>query len=324
MRNNTYFTTITDGSSSDRSNGTLAGEQLPQGMKVNYQIISEVLPIAVVIVLTNSLVFYLFAKRKSLLTSTNCLLLSLSLCDFMTGFIAIPLFIILAIGVLDINPAASVQLGLFVPTFNNSLTISAAYHILLITLEGYYAIKKPFVHRQLTKKSMLKIALVVWLTSAVIAFMPYAWFRKMFTDRISYQKIQFGYITFCLTFVFLVPCILIVVSQVRMFKIIAERGRCALTRRGTSQQRARQDKKCLIIFALMAFIYLACWLPWFVLSLCFSLWFPKSQETIAILNNLSKVFVIFRFVTSVINPVLYTFFKRDFLDAFRNLVLKKN
>lgn len=320
MQNNTYF--ITNRSSSDR-NRTFAGEQLPQGMKVNYQVISEVLPIAIAIVLTNSLVFYLFAKRKSLRTPTNCLLLSLSLCDFMTGFIAIPLFIIMVIGVLDINQAALVQFGVFVVFFNNALAISAAYHILLITLERYFAIMKPFVHRQLTKKSMMKIALVVWLTSVVIGYMPYAWFWKRFTDRISYQKIQFGYITFCLTFVFLVPCILIVVSQVRMFKIIAERGRCALTRRGTSQQKTGQDKKCLIIFSLMAFIYLACWLPWFVLSLCFSLWFPKSQETNAILDDLSKVFGIFRFVTSVVNPVLYTFFKRDFLDAFKKLILKK-
>ena len=323
MQNDTYF--ITNRSSSDR-NRTFADEQLPQGMKANYQVISEVLPIAIVIVLTNSLVFYLFAKRKSLRTPTNCLLLSLSLCDFMTGFIAIPLFIIMVIGLqgmLDINLTALVQFSHFVVTSNNALAISAAYHILLITLERYFAIMKPFVHRQLTKKSMMKIALVVWLTSLVIGYMPYAWFWKSFTDRISYKKIQFGYITFCLTFVFLVPCILIVVSQVRMFWIIAERGRCALTRRGTSQQRARQDKKCLIIFALMAFIYLACWLPWFVLSLCFSLWFPQSQETSAILDNLSQVFGIFRFVTSVVNPVLYTFFKRDFLDAFKTLVLKK-
>ena len=324
MQNNTYF--ITNRSSSERSNGTLSGEELPQGMKVNYQVISEVLPIAIVIVLTNSLVFYLFAKRKSLRTPTNCLLLSLSLCDFVTGFIAIPLFIIMVIGLqgmLDMNLTALVQFGHFVVTSNNALAISAAYHILLITLERYFAIMKPFVHRQLTKKSMMKIALVVWLTSLVIGYMPYAWFWKKFTDPISYQKIQFGYITFCLTFVFLVPCILIVVSQVRMFKIIAERGRCALTRRETSQQRAKQDKKCLTIFALMAFIYLACWLPWFVLSLCFSLWFPKSKETNAILDHLSQVFGIFRFVTSVVNPVLYTFFKRDFLNAFKTLVLKK-
>lgn len=115
MQNNTYF--ITNRSSSERSNGTLSGEELPQGMKVNYQVISEVLPIAIVIVLTNSLVFYLFAKRKSLRTPTNCLLLSLSLCDFMTGFIAIPLFIIMGIGMqgmLDISLAALVQFGLFV------------------------------------------------------------------------------------------------------------------------------------------------------------------------------------------------------------------
>lgn len=84
-----------------------------------------------------------------------------------------------------------------------------------------------------------------------------------------------------------------------------------------------RKKKCLLVFALMAFMYAACWLPWFVLSLWFSFWFPLSDETFAVLDYLSKVFAIFRFVTSAANPVLYTFFKRDFLNAFKKLVLKK-
>ena len=289
-------------------------------MKPDYQVVCEVLPIAIVIVLVNSLVFYLFAKCKSLRTSTNCLLLSLSVCDFMTGFVAIPLFLTLVMRVM--KPPASVNFGFFVLIFNNVLVISASYHILAITLERYFLIVKPFTHRRLSKKSMFKVALAVWFVSAVIASMPYTWFSKKLTDR--YKKIQFGYITFCLTFVFLVPCILIMVSQFTMFRTIAKRGRCALSvRGGTNQRNVRQEKKCLLVFALMAFMYAACWLPWFVLSLWFSFWFPLSDETFAVLDYLSKVFAIFRFVTSAANPVLYTFFKRDFLDAFKKLVLKK-
>ena len=317
MSNDTKFNTNSS-SSSNITTGRVV-EQALQGVKPAYQVISEVLPIAVVIVLVNSVVFYLFAKRKRLRTPTNCLLLSLAVCDFMTGFIAIPLFVAVVVRV--VKPPASVHFGFFIFIFNNALAISAAYHILAITLERYFSIMKPFVHRLLTKKSMFKVALVVWLVSAVISFLPYAWSSKRRTDPVIYFKIQFGYVVFCLTFVFLVPCILIVVSQFLMFKVISKRGRCVM-RDASSQRKARQDKKCLIIFALMAMIYLACWLPWFVLSLFFSLWFPRSKETNDVLNNLSQVFGIFRFITSVVNPILYTFFKRDFLEAFKLLVLK--
>jgi len=322
MPNHADFKTNVSTSSNINVTATLVAQpESSQQTKPDHQVIGEVLPIAVIIVLVNSLVFYLFFKRKRLRSPTNCLLLSLALCDFVTGFISIPLFIVVVVRV--IKPPASAHFGVFVVIFNNLTAISAAYHILAITLERYFSITKPFVYRQLTKKSMLKVALFVWFVSTTIAFMPYAWFSKKLTDPVSYSKTQFGYVVFCLTFVFLVPCILIVVSQVFMFKTIARRGGRSLTCREGSRQKARNDKKCLIIFALMAIIYLACWLPWFILSLYFSLWFPLGQESLEILSNLAQVFGIFRFVTSVVNPVLYTFFKRDFLDAFKLLILKK-
>ena len=319
MSNNTGLKTNISNISS-----TTAGPVEPESQqqtKQDYHILQEVLPIAVVIVLVNSLVFYLFLKQKKLRTPTNCLLLSLAVCDFMTGFISIPLFIAVVMRV--VKPPESVHFGLFIVVFNNALAISAAYHILTITLERYFSIMKPFVHRLVTKKSMFKVASLVWFVSTVFALMPYAWYSKRLTDPVGYQKTQFGYVVFCLIFVFLVPCILIVVSQFFMFKTIAKRGGRSLTCRDASQRKVRNDKKCLIIFALMAVIYLACWLPWFVLSLYFSLWFPLSQQTWEVLENLAQVFGIFRFVTSAVNPVLYTFFKRDFLDAFKMIILKR-
>ncbi|KAL9959978.1 hypothetical protein ACROYT_G033364 [Oculina patagonica] len=291
-------------------------------LKSNYQVLYEVLPIAVIIIAVNSMVFYLFAKSKRLRTPTNCLLLSLAVCDFMTGFICIPLFIIVVVQVIK-SPEPHAHIGHFNVIFNNCMAISAAYHILAITLERYFCISRPFAHRQLTKKSMLKLALFVWFVAAVIGFMPYAWFSLQLTDIVAYKKTQVGYVVFCLIFVFLVPSILIVFSQTVMFKAIAKSGGHRLTATKTAQRKAKNDKKCLIIFALMAFIYVVCWLPWFVLYLCFSFWFPLTPETLEGLSNLSQVVVIFRYLTSIVNPLLYTFFKKDFLQAFKLLVLRK-
>lgn len=310
------------GNFSDPSDTTAgsAVEVTPEKEEPHYEIIYEVLPIAVIIIIVNSIVFYLFAKSKRLRTPTNCLLLSLAVCDFTTGFICIPLFIIV---VLQVIKPPELHLGNFNVVFNNCMAIAAAYHILTITLERFFCIKRPFAHRQLTKKSMLKVALFVWFVAAVIGFIPYAWFSLLVTDGHAYRKTQVGYVVFCLTFVFLVPCIVIVCSQTVMFKAIAKSGGHRLTASKAALRKARSDKKCLIIFALMAFIYVVCWLPWFVLYLYFSFWFPLSEETLERLNDLSQLVVIFRYLTSIVNPLLYTFFKKDFLKAFKLLVLRR-
>lgn len=291
----------------------------PGSVKPQYNILYELLPIAIAIVVVNSMVFYLFAKSKRLRNPTNCLLLSLAVCDFMTGLICIPLFI----SVLLVIKLPRPHFGYFNVVFNNFIAISASYHILAITLERFVCIKWPFSHLQSTKKSMLKVALLVWFVSVVVGFMPYAWFSLLLTDPVAYKKIQVGYITFCLAFVFLVPCILIVVSQIITFKAIAKSCGQGLTARKADQRKAKNDKKCLIIFGLMALIYVICWLPWFVISLYFSFWFPLSQETFEMLLKLSQVVVIFRYVTSIVNPLLYTFFKKDFITAFKRIILRK-
>ena len=309
--------------SSYPSNTTV--QTTPAKAKPDYQVIYEVLPIAVIIIIVNSMVFYLFAKSKRLRTPTNCLLVSLAVCDFMAGFICIPLFIIftvVVIGMPGIKPGYRLHIGNLNIILNNFMAISAAYHILIITVERYFCISRPFVHRQLTKKSMLKVAVSVWFVAAVIGFMPYAWFSLRLTDFVAFQKAQTGFVIFCLTFVFVVPCIMIVASQTFTFKAIAKSGGQELTATRAAQRKARNEKKCLIIFALMAFIYVLCWLPWFVLYLWFSFWFPLSPETRNVLNKVAQVVVIFRYITSIVNPLLYTFFKQDFFRAFKRNVLR--
>ena len=295
-------------------------EGAPTPQKPQYEVIYEVLPIAVAIVIVNSMVFYLFVKSKRLRTPTNCLLVSLAVCDFMAGFICIPLFILVVLQPIKFR---GLHLGYLNLVFNNFVAISAAYHILAITLERFVCIKWPFSHLQSTKKTMLKVILLVWFGAAVVGFMPYAWFSLMLTDNIAFRKIQVGYIAVCLAFVFLVPCIMIVVSQIITFKAIAKSCGQGLTARKADRRKAKNEKKCLVIFGLMAFIYVVCWLPWFVISLYFSFWFPLSQETYDMLSKLSQVVAIFRYVTSIVNPLLYTFFKKDFITAFKRVVLRK-
>lgn len=292
---------------------------------------AQLLPIAVLIIVVNGVVFLLFAKEKRLRTPTNYLLLSLAACDFMTGFINVPLTIVS----MKIIPPDFI-LGFFLAALHYLVVVLVVYHIFAITAERYFSIVYPFRHRwQMTKKSSLKIVGVIWVAAVAIAFLPITWWFGRFRVNSPQNKIatvtlqiQTGHTIFCMVFVFLVPYIFIVYSQVVMFKKIRIRRKTRTfggeKRVDSSVTRKAKDiKRCLIIFALMAFLYAICWFPWFVISLFHSLWFPISEDAKLILTDFSHAFLILRYLTSIFNPLLYTFLKRDFLHAFKAIILRK-
>ena len=248
----------------------------------------------------------------------------------MTGLINVPLTTVVLMKV--VAPPPGFILGFFLVVLHNLVVVLVVYHIFAITAERYFSIVHPLRHRwQMTKKSSLKIVGVIWLTAVIIAFLPVIWFRRFLyspengISTVTLQ-IQTGHIIFCIVFVFLLPYVFIVYSQVDMFRKIRG-GKPNFgegDRRDSSVYRKAKDRtRCLIIFAFMAFVYAICWLPWYVISLLYSLWFPLSEDVYIILQEFSHAFLIIRYLTSIVNPVLYTFLKTDFHEAFKAIILRR-
>lgn len=63
----------------------------------------------------------------------------------------------------------------------------------------------------------------------------------------------------------------------------------------------------------MAIIFTCSWLPYFTIKLLLGM-------GIQVLLNVMEAVVIIRYITSFTKPLLYTFFKRDFLSSLRNLL----
>ena len=303
---------------------------IPTDPGSNQSVTAQLLPIAVLIVLINGLVFLLFAKEKRLRTPTNYLLFSLAVCDFMTGLINVPLTIVVLNGL--VAPPRGILLGFFLVILHNLVVVLVVYHIFAITAERYFSIVHPFRHRwQMTAKSSLKIIGAIWLAAVIIAFLPVTWFTRFLNSPQSgiltvTKQIQTGHIIFKIVFVFLVPYVFIFYSQIVMFKRIRQKtSKFGGERRthSTVYRKAQDSKRCLIIFGFMAFVYAICWLPWFVISLFYSFWFPLGENANKILLEFSHAFLILRYHTSIVNPVLYTFLKRDFLRAFKSIILRR-
>lgn len=246
--------------------------------------LSKFLPIAIVIVLANGLVFVLFYRCRRLRTSSNYVLLSLAICDFSTGAIAIPL-----------------------------LAISGGYHILFITGFKYMATVSPLKHHLVTKSLVLKIVFGIWITSTVFAVIP-----VVLPNAEVSARWEVIHTAVCLVAVFLFPYIFMIYAYIAMFSAITKRQRPSLIKNKNSreQKKKKSDRKCILVFAAMASIFACCWFPYFMVMLLFQIGLKD------LLSVIEAVMVI-RYITSLANPLLYTFFKRDFWSAFQNLLQNK-
>jgi len=288
-------------------------------ISTNTQAIAELVPVALLIILANGLVLVLFSKRTQLRTPANYVLFSLAACDFITGVINIPLFIVIAFTPAITSFKVRYYMTVLVSVLNKFTAILACYHILAATTEKYLSIIWPVTHRSMTRKTVFKVLQVVWVVSFIVAFIPFAWVN--IEDKETQEKLTLGHVIFCLVAVFLLPYAFMIYAFVVIFKSIAKRGKAKENTSSRTSQLSRPaalEKRCLILFASIATVFLVCWLPWFILMLLF-----KVKDNVKELEIPAHVFVLVRYTTSIINPVLYTFFRRDFKTALKSLFQNK-
>ena len=287
----------------------------------NYTEIGKLSSIAAGIVIVNSVVFYLFLKKKSLRTTSNYPLFSLALCDFLCGLVVIPLFTILYFTPLLESSEIKFYLGFLVTVLHNFVAIATVYHIVVVTAERYMAIKFPLKHRVIHKKCIHKVLAAVWICSLLVSFIPFTWIDKMYpVFHPICSKLLLGFTIFCLVFALIIPYSFLVFAFVNMFRAIngaSSNGSRKTNFRGRRhsivQTKSTGERKCLLLFAIMASVFLLCWMPWFVIFLLNQLF--NSSMAVP-----SEVAVLIRYMTSVVNPLLYTFLKRDFLRALKFVI----
>ncbi|KAJ7328656.1 hypothetical protein OS493_023930 [Desmophyllum pertusum] len=273
-----------------------------------YESVEPTSSIAIVITLANGLVLTLFYRRKRLRTQSNYLLLSLAICDFLTGTISIPCFIVYSFQVVT-----STMFFNFLYIVHTLMAVSAAYHILTTTAEKYLAIMKPLRHRLVTKTTVFKGLVGIWMISTFVAVIPLVWSESssQFLWYIIHSAV-------CLVFVFFIPYVFMIYAFTSMFRAITKRQRPSSVI-GDTPRLQQNDLKCILVFATMAAIFVLCWLPYFTLMLILNINLYLNSVTSVSTIKAIQVFAIMRYMTSIMNPLLYTYFKRDFWFEIRNL-----
>ena len=281
-------------------------------------IIKEVhyIVLAVLIVAVNLFVIVTVWRKRILHKWQNYLLVSLACSDLSTGLFGLPLSLLCTLAK---SPSTGCILCSVAYTFTKFLSISTILHLLTVTYERFMYIVYPFHHERLSAKHLrFKLLLAgIWFMSFAVALVPFTWLKpeKCLSKDNAEQWLLYTLITLVIFFV--IPMFLFVFAFVSMYMVARHHSRRQerlmqrLRRSDTKPNHTYQKEvKVAVIFAFMWAAFVVCWAPYFVVNII-----EELEVEVKLPDRLFDATDVLRFLTSLLNPVLYSVFKKDFCQA---------
>ena len=250
-------------------------------VKVTFCIIYSA--ISICIVLGNITVISAFLYKRKLRTRTAHFLVSLALSDIIVGSVGVPSFIYIL--------ANSVEFPSFVYVLWNTIDVFGAtasiWHLMMISIERFYAIGWPFLHRISSKRPYFCVIFLVWSVSAVLCAITVktasSWrYYTLFVSVVS----------------FLWPLSVIIVVYIAMF-VTASKSVVQNHRQAHGAEREARIAKAIL---LVIGCFLVAWGPFFGLN--FAYW--ACGTCVDIKYEVILAFKVFQYSSSLANPIIYT------------------
>uniref|UniRef100_A0A8C4X3H3 Trace amine-associated receptor 1 n=1 Tax=Erpetoichthys calabaricus TaxID=27687 RepID=A0A8C4X3H3_ERPCA len=280
----------------------------------------------------NLVVIASIAHFRQLHTSTNYLILSLAVCDFLLGGLIMPYSTVRSV-------EGCWYLGDFFCSVHTStdimLSTASIFHLSFISIDRYFAVCDPLRYRnKITTLVVLIMITVSWMVPGVFAFgLIFFELNIKGSDYQHYKNIKCtggctvffskpsGVVASMLSFFipgFVMLAIylkiyLVARRQAKSIKDIthlfqaAEENKC-----GISRQKERKAAKTL---GIVMGVFLICWSPFFVCNIMDP--FTDYITSPVLIDAL----VWFGYLNSAFNPIVYAFFYKWFRKALRIIML---
>ena len=247
--------------------------------------------------------------KRRLQTNLNILLACLALTDLMFGLVSQPIDITEIIFLLqgkdfnefcDIDSAFSVSFIIFL--------LATIFHLVLINVERYIAIKHTFTHAAvITKARLLVGSALAWIAAALLHFIT-IWYLEV------------------LLFVFQAILLSsIVLLQILVYKEARRHEKQILSHQVSveAREKFKQEKKALKLTTIILLtIFLLIAFPAISFYITFRLFREKISLNVQIsFRQLIRLNVM---LNSLLNPIIYSIRKREFRVAFIELLLGKS
>ncbi|XP_052756122.1 pyrokinin-1 receptor-like [Galleria mellonella] len=257
------------------------------------------------------------ARDRTMRTITNCYLFNLAITDLLMAFF-VPMEIYL-IWIPEVYPLGEEGCRLHFILYdwlNNCsvLTISA------FSLERYLVISKPFLRQTLSVKSRVyKIVAIIWVVSFAFCIPDI-----FYIDLVQKKKFIFCYVTLPGLLRYLMAMDLFVFFVMPMtflfvlYVLIAIKLKSAHLRLKNSPVNGNLNRdKAVKMLAAVAASFFFCWSPYCLLR--FMMVYPKfSYEDYYDIWRIVNYLCYNGYVSTVINPILYSLMSRKFRQAFKD------
>ncbi|EDO34450.1 predicted protein [Nematostella vectensis] len=283
--------------------------------------------LGLLIVAMNSLVIVLVHKNRFLQTTTNYSLVSLALSDLLSGLVAIPL-ITLCNYTHDNYVCTAMDLT------SRFLCLSTILHLLSIALERHIFIVYKLNTEVVTPIIVYLLLSCIWLFSLATTLVQLVWID---VNAVNLTKPGMAYteMIYNAVFVFvlvMLPILAIIYSYARIYFVLRKTHKTITEQENSVQsdkvkvRRARfrrvKERRALFVFVGMFLNYALGWFHYFIGGLNRDITDVGGSLMPPVPFWLDVVFLYARFLTSLINPLLYTFFKMDFKQAIQPYLRK--
>ncbi|XP_066292902.1 QRFP-like peptide receptor [Branchiostoma lanceolatum] len=299
-------------------------------------------------VVVNFLVLYVILTEKHMHSVANVYIVNLAVCDLLVLFLCIPMNMGREI---YRNYIYGEVICKFFPYMQAVAVSSSVLSHTAISLDRYYAICKPLQSRgRSVKKSTMPVLFSIWVIAIIIMF-PLAYFNSITSvnlavpidlEILSCQESwpstpwKLGYNIALFVILLCVPCIVMAINYVLIaFKLWNQKaelfaqdsGSRPNTPRGSRQDSpsTRQSmgrRRVVKVFVVLAIVFTASWLPYYILNIWLDLQPEEQLEEVALL--MFDFALCLGISNSAVNPVCYCFLSKPLQKALQQKCKKKS
>ncbi|XP_056245509.1 trace amine-associated receptor 13c-like [Seriola aureovittata] len=277
--------------------------------------------ITLLTVVLNLLVIISISHFRQLHTTTNLLLLSLAVTDFLVGLLQMPAEILLFRGCWI--------LGDFICAVNHFLgylivSVSVG-SMVLISIDRYMAICDPmFYNTKVTLRRVQYCVCLLWIFSAVHS----TWILRDFLKQPEKYKICHGECVVInsdaegivdLVVTFLGPILVIILLYMRVFLVALSQARAMRShitavklQRSETEKSKRSERKAARTLGVVIAVFILCSCPYYS--------FAVAADSTLVGASSASIEIWLLYFNSSLNPVIYVFFYPWFRKAIKHII----